>query len=1027
MNNIGARSSSSGSGISGRRQYLSVVFADLSDSTQLAASMEAEHYAEIVDGLHRACREIIPRHSGTVVQLLGDGVLAIFGFPAAQEGDGRRATEASLELHHAVRALPASHFAGRSSLSLHTGIHSGLVLVAQGDAELGRLQLVGNVANIAARLASAARRDEILVTRETLGPDASFFKTGVLQQLRLKGTPEPVAVYRVLARAAVQTRFEASIHRGLVPFVGRQMQARQLDHALEDALQGKSQCVVISAGAGLGKTRLAEEFLHRAARKQCQIHRGYCENYLGAEPLQPFLQMLRRVFGMDDAAEAAASAEALKRRLEQIDPGLGAHAPELLRTLSLGTDTKLQTRKAEHAESPITALSALFQSLATKAPQLVFIDDWQWADAATRQVLESLRTIQQLGVLVLIATRGSSANEPDFRDARSIELPPFTQQEANETVARVLPGTDPFMAQEIHKHAGGNPLFIEELCHSAAHEPIEQHLKRVRTGAAWLDTLIASRVQRLPEGQAELVRAAAVIGNVIPVWLFERITGYAESHPLVSSLAEHDFIFPGERPGTLRFKHGLTREAVYRAVGLHERRPLHLRIAALLREHAGAIAEEENYEALAYHYAAAGEFEDAARYAELAGNKAMLTSALDRAQAQYRAALTALEQLPTSRQNDLRWIALAHQFALSCVFDPSREPLEVLHRSVELAHAVNDEAAIARAYYWLGYINYGLGESGVAIRHCERALVCADRLGDSPLVVQIRATLGQAMAAACDYERAMPLLDEAIHIKRRHRSGSRPATGLSYTLTCKAAVLGDRGAFAQAEECFQEAAELLQGADPEVKASLFSWRSAVALWQGRWQSAREAAMEARRVAERVKSLYLLAMAQALAGYADWIEHDDAAAVLVMRQSTQWLEERQRGQYISLNFGWLAEALVIKGEFPAARSHAARAYQRARRRDRLGAAMASRAMARAAALGHNRGLTAHYLARAMRVSQSRQSRHEIAVTQLCAAEIAAARGERGEAVRLLDQASGAFESMSMDWHLQKARALLRAVG
>jgi class 3 adenylate cyclase len=130
--------------------------------------MEAEEYAEILDALRRACREIIPRHGGTIVQLLGDGVLAIFGFPAAQEGDGRRATQAALELHHAIRALPARHLAGGSSLTLHTGIHSGMVLVDQGDSQLGVLQLFGNVPNIASRLASAARADEILVSREAL-------------------------------------------------------------------------------------------------------------------------------------------------------------------------------------------------------------------------------------------------------------------------------------------------------------------------------------------------------------------------------------------------------------------------------------------------------------------------------------------------------------------------------------------------------------------------------------------------------------------------------------------------------------------------------------------------------------------------------------------------------------------------------------------------------------------------------------------------------------------------------------------
>ena len=142
--------------ISGRYP-LSILFADLSDSTTLAASMEAEEYAEILDGLRRVCRESIPRHGGTIVQLLGDGGLAIFGFPAAREGDGRRATQAALELHHAIRALPVRHLACGNSLTLHTGIHSGMVLVDQGDSQLGVLQLFGNVPNLASRLAQAAR------------------------------------------------------------------------------------------------------------------------------------------------------------------------------------------------------------------------------------------------------------------------------------------------------------------------------------------------------------------------------------------------------------------------------------------------------------------------------------------------------------------------------------------------------------------------------------------------------------------------------------------------------------------------------------------------------------------------------------------------------------------------------------------------------------------------------------------------------------------------------------------------------
>src|SRR5262245_40701160 len=135
-----------------RRQYLSILFSDLSDSTRLAELMEVEHYAEVLNDLRRLCREIIPRHGGRIAQLLGDGVLAIFGYPQTAEDDSRRATEAALALHAAVAALRPRAGDLPIALGMHTGIHAGLVLLGEGDPELGPFQLLGNVLNIAARL-----------------------------------------------------------------------------------------------------------------------------------------------------------------------------------------------------------------------------------------------------------------------------------------------------------------------------------------------------------------------------------------------------------------------------------------------------------------------------------------------------------------------------------------------------------------------------------------------------------------------------------------------------------------------------------------------------------------------------------------------------------------------------------------------------------------------------------------------------------------------------------------------------------
>src|SRR4029453_1998582 len=161
-----------------QRRYLAVLFSDLSDSARLAASMEAEDLSDLLGQLRRGYEDIIPRHGGIIVQIRGDGLLASFGYPEAHEDDGRRATEAALDLHEFVRRIPLDHsLRTLPPLSLHTGIHSGLVLLADGDDVHGRLDLLGNSVNVAARLADVAQHDEIIVSEETLGAESHFYET----------------------------------------------------------------------------------------------------------------------------------------------------------------------------------------------------------------------------------------------------------------------------------------------------------------------------------------------------------------------------------------------------------------------------------------------------------------------------------------------------------------------------------------------------------------------------------------------------------------------------------------------------------------------------------------------------------------------------------------------------------------------------------------------------------------------------------------------------------------------------------
>ena len=996
---------------SGRRRYLTILFSDLSESTRLGELMESELYAGMLAQLRRLCREIIPRHGGNIARIQGDGVLAFFGYPETREDDGRRATEAALELHAAVsRMVIAGARFPAGALTLHSGIHAGLVLLSDGDVERGRFELLGNVPNIAARLSDLAERDDICVSEETLGPHAHFFTCSEPALVQLKGRTPPLAVRRVLGRAPAPQRFEAMERRSLCPFVGREPALRLLRDRLRMAIAGDAQCVVLSGGPGVGKTRLVDELRRHAAAGECLALQGYCGTYL-AEPLQPFLHMLRALFGLSPGLPAEPTqAHPLLAALEQEEGG----ASVLAQARQLVTPRDEAGPLSPGATVP--ALRSLFERLAARQPLLLVVDDWQWADEASQQALDAVLSLQG-PIFVVAATRAAVSESLFLAPVTTLELQPLDDGEAARATRHLLPGADPFVVAEIQRYAGGIPLFIEELCHSASAQGA-QWLRELRLGsAAWLTALIESRVDRLPPAQAELLRAAAVIGGVFPAWLLEQLTGHGADDPLVAALAEQDFLFAGEQPGTLRFKHGITRDVIYEAVGLHRRREMHRRIAQVL------AAQGELYEALAYHCAAAALAEPAARYAELAGDKAMAASALDRARAQYSAALKALDELgPPSRELALRWCAIAQKLGMACVFDPLglADGVAIFERGLTLARQSGSMDAIARASYWLGYICYAKGMSKAAIAHGEAALDLATQIGDARLATQVRATLGQALLAGCEYGRALVLLDAAVDSKRRQsRPGSSLAVGSAYALACKAYLLGDQGHFAQAEDCFAEALHLIGDSLHQVSASVRHWISVVYQWQGRWEEALRVAERASEIAELVRSRQQLAMGRALAGYAQWNLTRDPEALQAVRDATAWIEARKGALATSLNHGWLVDGAVATGRNEEARRHAARLFMRVRQHDRIGEALGCRALARAAAKLDDFARAEHYLAGAERSAQVRGSAHELAATQLCRAQIEVGRGRVAEAQRLLDSACTAFEMMGMRWHLERA--------
>jgi class 3 adenylate cyclase/tetratricopeptide (TPR) repeat protein len=1002
----------------GERHRLTVLFSDLVGSTVLGREMESEHFSELLGKLRDIWHRAAVKHGGRVIRTQGDGALAVFGYPHSGEDDGRRAAEAALDIHQWVGQVQHDGVPpARLPLRMHSGIHAGTLLLAEGDIEWGRFDLIGDVVNTAAHLSRHATPGQILVTLDALGPNANFFE---LDEAPREAAPEfgLLQVCAVVGRSSATRRFEATARRGLTPFIGRGGVETFLTGFLAAASPAAQRCVLVVGGPGLGKTRLMEEVLHQRDNDALTVLRGSCESYLGAEVLQPFLQILRAFFGIqadmpeDEAASAARSA------LQPWIAELGPRAEPILALVSGGTEV---------ASSRLTAsgvvgdLLVFFAALSAKVDLVLVIDDWQWADDASRQLLEALLKLN-VGPRVILASRPRDDGAEWISGAPHLSLEPFQGTETDRAVRRWVPHADPFLVARIHNYAGGVPLFIEELCHSVAAGNPSYSLEG-RGTHGWVATLVASRLARLPPEQVNVVRAAAVIGNAVPNWLLASACDGAPDSATMRALADADFLYAAPAAGGVRFKHGITRDAVYEAIGLHERQALHRRVELALLARSEQTDREDTLEALAYHSRGAGHWENAAHYAERAGDKAMAAFAMDRACAQYQVAMETLDRVQhRSREQSLRWCQIANKLGMASIFDPLSisDDVTVFERAVELARSLGDASELARAQYWLGYMCYGFGRFREGVKHARVAMATAREAGENRLAAQIEASLGQILAASCQYDEAIALMDRAVSAKQqRSRPGGGIAIGSAYALSCKGSVLADRGDFAGAQACFDEAMILLDGSTHPVANSVRNWRSVSLIWQGRWQEAERLAVDSARVAENMHGLLLLAACRAAAGFARWAANGDISGLQQLRDAVQWMEGRHFQFYSSVQYGWLVEASAAEGDTETARRYAARVLLRAREGERLGEAMTCRAMARIAAVGDDFAAGERWLRRAENSARLRGSPREAALNQALRGELLARRGQAEAACRILTEAAAEMRAMGMHWHASQA--------
>lgn len=778
------------------RRQLTVMFCDLVSSTALSTRLDPEDLREVITAFQDRCRQAVQRYQGFIARYMGDGLLVYFGYPQAHEDDAVRAAHAGLEIVAAMAELNSD--VGRSHavvLAVRVGVATGPVVVGDivGEGAAEEAAVVGETPNLAARLQGVAQPNQVVisgVTRELLG---ELFELAALGAHSLKGIPEPVTAWRVVAERDAESRFHARrASEDGTPLVGRQEELGLLLRAWDASKEGHGQVVLVTGEAGIGKSRLLEAL--RAADDSGEFTWASirCSPYHVNSALYPVIEHLKRVLRWRDDDTAEVKLEKLEQGVSgyqnlQLEEAVPLFADLLSLPLSerrfapLGVDVK------QRRQLTLDALVAWIMEEAERKPLLAGWEDVHWADPSSVDLLGLfIEQVPTVPMLVVATFR------PDFAPPwvhrshvtpitlNRLELPEVRAIVTNLAGSKELPET---VMEHITSKADGVPLYVEELTKTVLESDILEErgeryvlngeLSEMHIPATLQDSLMA-RLDRLPAVR-EVAQLGAVLGRQFAYEMLLALTSVEEPalQQGLGQLVEAELLYQRGRPPRAKymFKHALIQDAAYRSLLNHTRRQYHKQVVELLQTRFPETIEAHP-ELAAHHYTEAGLKEQAIEYWKNAGRIASERSATREAIAHVRKALELLETCPASRERARQELTLQSMLGSALVAIRGYGAAEVVQaysRARELCHEAEATEALFPVLFglWLFYI-------GRADHHTARELAqevdgLARAAGDEALLLYSRTSLGVSALYLGEFEQARSHLEQGIALYDRQR------------------------------------------------------------------------------------------------------------------------------------------------------------------------------------------------------------------------------------------------------------------
>jgi class 3 adenylate cyclase len=933
--------------LEGERKLVTVLFADVKGSMELLADRDPEEARRILDPVLERMMEAIHRYEGTVNQVMGDGIMALFGAPVAHEDHAVRACHAALRMQETVGWYADELRRSQGiDVQIRVGLNSGEVVVRAIDSDLHMdYSAIGQTTHLAARMEQLARPGTALMTKDTLRLAEGYIEVRPLGPVPVRGLAETVEVFEIIRAGAVRSRLQAAAARGLTPFVGRDSELTRLRETLERARAGQGQIVAVSGEPGVGKSRLFWEFTHSHRTHGWLVLESSPVSYGKMTSYLPVSDLLKTYFGIEDHDDARRIREKVTGKLLTLDDNLRPTIPVFLSLLDVPVDDAGQEADPrERRRRTLDALKRLLLRESQVQPLLVIFENLNWVDGETQAFLDSLvESLPAARMLLMVNYRpeythgwGGKSYYTQFR------IDPLEPESAEELLQAIL-GADPALQQLkqlLVQQTEGNPFFLEECVQSLVETGALIGVRgqyRLETAVETLQmpptvqAVLASRIDRLEPDDKRLLQAASVIGKDVPFALLEAIVEMSEEtlRTALMRLQSAEFIYETTLFPTLEytFKHALTHDVAYGSLLTGRRRALHARAMESL-ERLNADRLSEQVERLAHHAVRGEIWGKAIDYLRQAGAKAVSRAANQEAVALLDQALQALTHIPEGRSKLEQAIDIRLELRPPLLqLGRLRDVLQLSKEAEQLGAELGDESRLGRVYSYLVNYHYLNGEPDLAIEYGERCLRIADATQDLALQALARGYLGLSCHAQGQYRRAELILRQNVDALALARGTAADQSAISYVTSSGwlAFTLAELGDFHAADACADQALRVADGAGHAYGQTIartlagLVWlrRGHLERAHGYLQPSLEACREKHLDVWRPIPASLLGLTQALAGKLE-------EALPLLRDGVHLSEVLGINAYLPLWTLNLAEGLMTAGQMTEARETARRA-------------------------------------------------------------------------------------------------------